>query len=399
MLIPYQFSRISAGDGMKENIYLDNSATTPLASEVLEAMKPFYRSSYGNASSLHSAGREARKAVEENRNLIAEHLGIQTNEIVFTSGATEADNLAILGTALGAKNGGQIIISRIEHDAVLHAADWLATQGYDITPLDVDKFGRVDPEAVREAIGPDTLLVSVMAGNNEIGTIQPIRRIGEICKEQNVPFHTDAVQAYGKIELPMDVIDMLSVSAHKLHGPKGVGFLYIRKGVKLTPILHGGGHEGGRRSGTENVPGIVGLGAATQIAFEEREQVIHRMKGFRDHLIEEVLKLPGTRLNGHITDSLPHIANFSFEAIEGESLIMKLDEHNIAASTGSACSSPTLKPSHVLVALGVPLSMAHGSLRISTGRQTTDREIEAFLETLPVVVQELRDISPFRVGG
>lgn len=399
MLIPYQFSRISAGDGMKENIYLDNSATTPLASEVLEAMKPFYRSSYGNASSLHSAGREARKAVEENRNLIAERLGIQTNEIVFTSGATEADNLAILGTALGAKNGGQIIISRIEHDAVLHAADWLATQGYDITPLDVDKFGRVDPEAVREAIGPDTLLVSVMAGNNEIGTIQPIRRIGEICKEQNVPFHTDAVQAYGKIELPMDVIDMLSVSAHKLHGPKGVGFLYIRKGVKLTPILHGGGHEGGRRSGTENVPGIVGLGAATQIAFEEREQVIHRMKGFRDHLIEEVLKLPGTRLNGHITDSLPHIANFSFEAIEGESLIMKLDEHNIAASTGSACSSPTLKPSHVLVALGVPLSMAHGSLRISTGRQTTDREIEAFLETLPVVVQELRDISPFRVGG
>jgi cysteine desulfurase len=384
---------------MKENIYLDNSATTPVASEVLEAMNPFFQSSYGNASSLHSAGREARKAVEKSRNLIAERLGIQPSEIVFTSGATEADNLALLGTALGAKNGGHIIISRIEHDAVLHAAAWLATQGYDITTLDVDEFGRVDPDAVRETIHPDTLLVSVMAGNNEIGTIQPIREIGEICKEQNVLFHTDAVQAYGKVELPMDVIDMLSVSAHKLHGPKGVGFLYVRKGVKLTPILHGGGHEGGRRSGTENVPGIIGLGAATQIAFEECDQVTHRMKGFRDRLVAEVLKLPGTQLNGHITDSLPHIVNFSFAAIEGESLIMKLDEHNIAASTGSACSSPNLKPSHVLVALGVPLSMAHGSLRISTGRQTTDREIKAFLEVLPVVVQELREISPFKVGG
>ncbi len=399
MLIPYQFGRISAGDGMKENIYLDNSATTPVASEVLEAMNPFFQSSYGNASSLHSAGREARKAVEKSRNLIAERLGIQPSEIVFTSGATEADNLALLGTALGAKNGGHIIISRIEHDAVLHAAAWLATQGYDITTLDVDEFGRVDPDAVRETIHSDTLLVSVMAGNNEIGTIQPIREIGEICKEQNVLFHTDAVQAYGKVELPMDVIDMLSVSAHKLHGPKGVGFLYVRKGVKLTPILHGGGHEGGRRSGTENVPGIIGLGAATQIAFEECDQVTHRMKGFRDRLVAEVLKLPGTQLNGHITDSLPHIVNFSFAAIEGESLIMKLDEHNIAASTGSACSSPNLKPSHVLVALGVPLSMAHGSLRISTGRQTTDREIKAFLEVLPVVVQELREISPFKVGG
>ena len=399
MLIPYQFGRISAGDDMKENIYLDNSATTPLASEVLEVMHPFFQSRYGNASSLHSAGREARKAVEASRNLIAEHLGATPSEIVFTSGATEADNLAILGTALRAKDSGHIITSRIEHDAVLHSAEWLATQGYDVTYLDVDEFGRVDPKAVRMAIRPDTLLVSVMAGNNEIGTIQPIREIGEICKEQDVPFHTDAVQAYGKINLPMDVIDMLSVSAHKLHGPKGVGFLYIRKGVKLTPILHGGGHEGGRRSGTENVPGIVGLGEATRIAFTEREHTTLRMRGFREHLIKEVLKLPGTRLNGHPTDSLPHIVNFSFEAIEGESLVMKLDEHGIAASTGSACSSPNLKPSHVLVALGVPLSMAHGSLRISTGRQTTDREIRAFLEALPIVVQELRDISPFKVGG
>ena len=369
-----------------------------MAPEVLEAMAPFFQTHYGNASSLHSFGRDARKAMEEGRSLIAEHLEIAPNEIVFTSGATEADNLAILGTALRKKTGGHIIISQIEHDAVLHAADWLGTRGFDVTSLNVDESGRVDPHTVRDAIRPNTLLVSVMAGNNEIGTIQPIREIGEICREQDVPFHTDAVQAYGKIGLPMDVIDMLSVSAHKFHGPKGVGFLYVRKGMKLTPILHGGGHEGGRRSGTENVPGIVGLGAATQIAFEEREQVTQRMRGFRDRLIEEVLMIPGTRLNGHPINSLPHIANFSFEAIEGESLIMKLDEHGIAASTGSACSSPNLKPSHVLVALGVPLSMAHGSLRISTGRHTTEREIETFLKALPVVVQELRDISPFKVG-
>ncbi|MFC2082695.1 cysteine desulfurase family protein [Candidatus Bipolaricaulota bacterium] len=384
---------------MSSKIYLDNSATTPLAPEVLEAMTPFFLTHYGNASSLHSSGRDARRAMEESRSLIAGHLGVAANEIVFTSGATEADNLAILGTALREKAGGHIVISRVEHDAVLHAADWLSTQGFEITRLEVDETGRVDPTAVREAIRSDTLLVSIMAGNNEIGTIQPIREIGEMCKERNVLFHTDAVQAYGKIKLDMDSIDMLSVSAHKLHGPKGVGFLYVRKGVKLTPILHGGGHESGRRSGTENVPGIVGLGVATRIAFEEREQVTQRMRGFRDRLMAEVLALPGTRLNGHLTDSLPHIANFSFQAIEGESLIMKLDEHGIAASTGSACSSPNLEPSHVLVALGVPLSMAHGSLRVSTGRQTTEHEIDALLEALPIVVQELRDISPFKVGG
>ncbi|MBE0635529.1 cysteine desulfurase, partial [Candidatus Bipolaricaulota bacterium] len=271
---------------MNKNIYLDNSATTPLASEVLEAMNPFFQSRYGNASSLHSAGREARRAVEESRNLIAEHLGAQPNEIVFTSGATEADNLAVIGTALRSGQSGHIITSRIEHDAVLRSSDWLATQGYDVTFLDVDKYGRVDADAVREAIRPNTLLVSIMAGNNEIGTLQPIRKIGEICKERNIPFHTDAVQAYGKIDLPMDVIDMLSVSAHKLHGPKGVGFLYVRKGIKLTPLLHGGGHESGRRSGTENVPGIVGLAAATQLAFAERKLVTSRMKGLRDRLIE-----------------------------------------------------------------------------------------------------------------
>lgn len=384
---------------MNKTIYLDNSATTPLATEVLDAMSPFFQTHYGNASSLYSSGRQARRAVEESRGLIADHLGVQSNEIVFTSGATEADNMALLGAALQSTTSGHIITSKIEHDAVLHSANWLATKGYDVTFLDVDEFGRVDAAAVQEAIRPDTLLVSIMSGNNEIGTLQPLRAIGRICREEGVPFHTDGVQAYGKIDLPMDVIDMLSVSAHKLHGPKGVGFLYVRKGTKLEPLFHGGGHEGGRRSGTENVPGIVGLGTATQLAFAERDSVTTRMKGFRDRLIEEILTLPGTRLNGHLTESLPHIANFSFEAIEGESLIMKLDEHNIAASTGSACSSPNLEPSHVLVALDVPLSMAHGSLRISTGRQTTDSDIDTLLEALPIVVQELRDISPFKIGG
>ncbi len=384
---------------MSKLVYLDNSATTPVAPEVVESMHPFFQERYGNASSLHTAGREAYQAVDASRRLIAQYLGSQADELVFTSGATEADNLAVLGTALRSDSGGHIITSRIEHDAVLQAVKWLTERGYEATFLDVDEFGRVDPKAVRDAIRSDTLLVSVMAGNNEIGTLQPIGEIGEICREAGVPFHTDAVQAYGKVDLPLDRIDLLSVSAHKLHGPKGVGFLYVRNGVKLTPLLHGGGHERGRRSGTENVPGIVGLAEATRLAFEERDVVTERMRAFRDRIIEAVLKIPGTRLNGHATDSLPHIANFSFEAIEGESLIMKLDEFGIAASTGSACSSPNLTASHVLVALGVPLSMAHGSLRVSTGRQTTNEDIAALLEALPHAVDRLREISPFKVGG
>jgi len=384
---------------MNKLVYLDNSATTPVAPEVAEAMRPFFQERYGNASSLHAAGREAHRAVDASRQLIAEHLGSRADELVFTSGATEADNLAVLGTALRSDSGGHIIASRIEHDAVLQAVQWLTERGYEATLLDVDKFGRVDPQAVREAIRPDTLLVSVMAGNNEVGTLQPIGEIGEICREAGVPFHTDAVQAYGKIELPLDGIDLLSVSAHKLHGPKGVGFLYVRNGVKLVPLLHGGGHERGRRSGTENVPGIVGLAEATRLAFEEREAVTERMRSFRERIIQEVSRIRGTRLNGHPIDSLPHIANFSFEAIEGESLIMKLDEFGIAASTGSACSSPNLTASHVLVALGVPLSMAHGSLRVSSGRQTTNEDIDALLDALPVAVERLREISPFKVGG
>jgi cysteine desulfurase len=383
---------------MSETIYLDNSATTPVAESVIDAMLPVFDSNYGNASSLHGAGRAARVAIDAARAEIAEHLAVAPHEIVFTAGATEADNLAVIGAALAAGEQGHIIASSVEHHAVLHSVAWLAKRGLDVTIVDVDEAGLVDPDQVRDAIREDTLLVSVMAGNNEIGTIQPIDRIGAICRERGVLFHTDAVQAFGKIDLPMETVDLLSISAHKFHGPKGVGFLFVRKGTRLTPILHGGGHEGGLRSGTENVPGIVGLAAATHLAFEERPEVTARMRGFRERLIDEVLRIPGTRLNGHRSQSLPHIVNFSFQGIEGESLIMRLDEHGIMASTGSACSSPNLEPSHVLVAIGVPLSMAHGSLRISTGRQTTEAEIEALLDVLPRVVEDLRAISPFKVG-
>jgi len=291
----------------------------------------------------------------------------------------------------------RFVTSKIEHHAVLHACQWLEERGYEVSYLDVDQDGKVDPDAVKDAIRDDTLLVSVMAGNNEIGTIEPIGKIGAICKERGVPFHTDAVQAYGKVDLPTGAVDLLSVSAHKLNGPKGVGFLYVQKGIRLSPLLSGGGHERGLRSGTENVPGIVGLAAAARLAFAERDTVVPRLRAFREKLIDRVMQIPAVRLNGHRTESLPHIANFSFAGIEGESLVMKLDQRGIAASTGSACSSPNLEPSHVLVAIRVPLSMAHGSLRVSTGRQTTEDEIDRFLGELPAVVEELRAMSPFKV--
>ena len=380
-------------------IYLDNSATTPLAGEVIAAMKPYFSDEYGNASSLHRFGRRAHAAIEEARASLAETIGVEPSEIVFTSGATEADNLAIKGLAFAHPEKRHIVTSRIEHHAVLHACRWLGERGYEVTYLDVDRAGRVEPEAVKEAIRDDTLLVSIMAGNNEIGTIEPIGEIGEICKERGVPFHTDAVQAYGKVDIPAGSVDLLSVSAHKLNGPKGVGFLYVRKGIRLSPLLSGGGHERGLRSGTENVPGIVGLAAAARLAFSERETIVPRLRGFRERLIEGVMRIPGVRLNGDRKESLPHIVNFSFAGIEGESLVMRLDERGIAASTGSACSSPNLEPSHVLVAIRVPLSMAHGSLRISTGRQTTEEEVDRFLEVIPSVVEELRAISPFKVEG
>ena len=383
---------------MTRRIYLDNSATTPVAPQVVEAMLPYFSEVYGNASSLHGFGQDAHKALDESREAIAETLGADPSEILFTAGATEADNLAIKGLAFANPGKRHIITSKVEHDAVLRTCRWLETQGYEVTYLDVDGNGRVDPRKIADSIREDTLLVSVMAGNNEIGTIEPIEEIGEICRERGVLFHTDAVQAYGKVPLPLDVIDMLSISAHKISGPKGVGFLYVRRGIKLTPVLHGGGHEGGLRSGTENIPGIVGMAAAARLAFSEMDEVVPRLRGFRERLIETITSLPGTRLNGDRAGSLPHVSSFSFAGIEGESLVMRLDEQEIATSTGSACSSPNLEPSHVLVAIGVPLTMAHGSLRISTCRQTTDDDIDAILAALPPVVEGLRAISPFKVG-
>lgn len=383
---------------MKRSVYLDNSATTPVAPEVVAAMAPLWGDVYGNPSSLHSVGRAARRALEESRAAAAETLDVHPDEIVFTSGATEADNLALLGVARARGRGGHVVASRIEHHAVLHALDQLHREGVESTLVDVDDRGRVDPAAVVAALRPDTFLVSIMAGSNEVGTLQPIAEIGALCRERKILFHTDAVQALGKVAIDIAVVDLLSASAHKLHGPKGVGFLYVRRGTRLAPLVHGGGHERGLRSGTENVSGAVGFAAALRLALKERDDVTARMRRFRDRIVTDVLKIPGTRLNGHPTDSLPHIANFSFAAIEGESLVMRLDEDGIAASTGSACSSPNLEPSHVLLALRVPISMAHGSLRISTGRQTTEADVDRFLEVLPRAVADLRAMSPFKVG-
>ncbi|MEW5825662.1 MAG: cysteine desulfurase family protein [Candidatus Bipolaricaulota bacterium] len=384
---------------MSKLVYLDHSATTPVAPEVLDAMAVTWSETYGNPSSLHSAGRAAKRLLEESRESIASSLGVRHDEIVFTSGATEADNLALIGASRArAARGGHIVASNIEHHAVLHALDALRREGVESTLVEVDEFGRVDPAAVAAALRPDTFLVSILAGSNEVGTLQPIEEIGALCQKRGVLFHTDAVQALGKVSLPLDGVSLLSASAHKLHGPKGIGFLWIRKGTRLAPLIHGGGHERGVRSGTENVPGAVGFAAALRLAFAEKDQVVPRMVRLRGRLLREVLQIPGTRLNGHPSESLPHIANFSFAALEGESLIMRLDEAGIAASTGSACSSPNLEPSHVLLALRVPISMAHGSLRISTGRQTTDEDIDHLLEVLPHAVSELRAMSPFKVG-
>jgi len=382
-----------------DRIYLDNSATTPLADSVRAAMEPYYQEVYGNPTSLHSFGQRARKAIEDGRESIAADLGVSREEIVFTSGATEADNLAILGAAMAAPKRKHVLVSAVEHHAVLHAADWLASTGdWMVERIPVDRVGRVDPDTVRSMMRDDTVLVSVMAGNNEIGTVQPIEAIAALCRERGALFHTDGVQAIGKRDLSLDGVDLFAASAHKFNGPKGTGFLFIRKGTPVVPLVHGGGHERGLRSGTENVSGIVGTAAAVRLAITERTDVVERLLGYRERLVREVLKIPGTRLNGQREGGLPHISNFSFQGIEGESLVMRLDEHGIATSTGSACSSPDLEPSHVLVAIGVPLSMAHGSLRVSTGRQTTEEEIERFLSVLPNVVANLRAISPFKVG-
>lgn len=379
-------------------IYLDNAATTSVDQRVLEAMLPYYKSSFGNPSSLYSYGQEAKRAIEEAREKVAKALGANSDEIYFTSGGSESDNWALKGIAYALKEkGNHIITTAIEHHAVLHACLYLEKQGFEITYLPVDKYGLVSTEELKNAITEKTILVSVMFANNEIGTIEPIEELARITHEKGIYFHTDAVQAVGNI--PIDVkklnIDLLSLSAHKIYGPKGVGALYIKKGVKLHSLIQGGGQERNRRAGTENVAGIVGLGTAIELITNDLDSHINKLTYLRDKLINGILeKIPYTRLNGHPTKRLPGNVNVSIEFIEGESLILSLDMAGICASSGSACTSGTLDPSHVLLAIGLPHEIAHGSLRLSIGKENTDEDIEKVLEILPQIVDRLRMMSP-----
>ena len=377
-------------------IYLDNAATTAVSPEVVEAMLPYFTQVYGNASSVHGVGRDAKRAMENARRQVMKALNIaHPQEVYFTAGGTESDNWAIKAVALQ-RGSGHIITTAIEHHAVLHTCQWLEKRGYDVTYLPVDEYGRVTATQVEKALRPDTILVSVMAANNEVGTLQPIGEIGKLCRERGVLFHTDAVQAVGAV--PIDVqamhIDLLSLSGHKLHGPKGVGALYIRKGVKIEPLLHGGAQERGFRAGTENVPGIVGLGKAVEIAQANLADNAARMATLRDQLIHGLMeRIPGTRLNGHPAERLPNNANLIFDGVEGEALLLRLDLMGVAGSSGSACTSGALDPSHVLLALGLTPAEANGALRLSLGTDTTEEEIDAVLEILPPIVEDLRRMT------
>ncbi|NLW21493.1 MAG: cysteine desulfurase NifS [Clostridiales bacterium] len=384
-------------------IYLDNAATTPVSDAVLQQMLPWFTQHYGNASSIYATGRDARKAVEDARRRVAAALNCTAAEIYFTSGGTESDNWAIKGAALThARKGKHLISSQVEHHAVLHTLQYLEKQGFEVTYVQVDEHGRVNPEAVRDAIRPDTTLISIMAANNEVGTIQPIAQIGRIAREHKVLFHTDAVQAIGAI--PVDVrdwqVDLLSLSAHKFHGPKGVGALYVRKGVRLDPLLHGGAQERNRRAGTENLPGVVGLGAAIELAVQDLDAKAARITRLRNDLIHGIIDLvPDVRLNGDPINRLPNNANLSVRYIEGEALLLRLDLAGIAASSGSACTSGSLDPSHVLLAIGLPHEIAHGSLRLTLSEQTTQEEIDEVKRVLPGIIKTLRDMSPLYEQG
>ncbi len=383
---------------MERRVYLDHAATTYTKREVLEEMLPFFTDVYGNPSSIHVLGREARKAVDLARKRTANALKASPNEIFFTGGGSEADNWAIRGVAMANKNkGNHIITTSIEHHAVFHVCEFMKKHGFEVTYLPVDKYGLVDPEQVRNAITDETILVSIMFANNEIGTIEPIKEIGAITRERNVYFHTDAVQSVGSV--PIDVedmnIDLLSLSAHKFYGPKGVGALYIRKGVKLYPLIRGGAQERNMRAGTENIPGIVGLGKAIELAHLNLKEYSKKLIAMRNRLISGIMsRVDGVHLNGHPEKRLPGNANFSFEYIEGESLLLSLDLKGIAASSGSACTSGSLDPSHVLLAIGLPHEIAHGSLRLTLGDDNTDEDIDYVLEVLPGIVERLREISP-----
>lgn len=379
-------------------VYLDHAATTAVKPEVLEAMLPYFTEKYGNASSIYTLGRESKKAIEEARDKVAAALHAQSREIFFTGSGTEADNWAIKGVAYANRQkGNHIITSATEHHAVLHTCQYLESEGFEVTYLPVDENGLITPEQVQAAIKPSTILVTVMFANNEIGTVQPIPEIGRITREKGVVLHTDAVQAIGNI--PIDVekmnIDMLSLSSHKFYGPKGIGALYVRKGVKLTSFMHGGAQERGRRASTENVPAIVGFGKAVELASQGVDAYNARLAGLRDRTISEIQsKIPFVRLNGDRYKRLPGNVNFSFEFIEGESLLLMLDMKGIAASSGSACTSGSLDPSHVLLAIGLPHEIAHGSLRLTFGEENTDADIDYLMEVLPVIVQRLREMSP-----
>jgi cysteine desulfurase len=379
-------------------IYMDHAATTPTKPGVLTVMLPYFTEKYGNPSSIYSIAGESRKAVEEAREKVAKALGAEPDEIYFTSGGTESDNWAIKGVAFAnRKKGNHIITSAIEHHAVLHTCQYLEKQGFTVTYLPVDPLGAVDPAAVRDAITPETILISVMFANNEIGTIEPVAEIARIAREKKIWFHTDAVQAIGHV--PINVkelgVDLLSLSAHKFYGPKGVGALYIRKGVKIDNFMHGGGQEKRRRAGTENVPGIVGLGKAIELATADIGATGQRLRALRERLREGIVKsIHHTRFTGHPEQRLPGNLSVCFEYIEGESLLLLLDQHGICGSTGSACTSASLEPSHVLLAIGLPHEIAHGSLRLTLGDSNTEQEVDYVLEVLPKVVDRLRQMSP-----
>ena len=383
---------------MKKLIYLDNAATTKTSEEVVAAMLPYFTEYYGNPSSVYEFATPSKKAIAEARETIAKSLGAKTNEIYFTAGGSESDNWAIKATAEAYESKGKhIITSKIEHHAVLHTCEYLEKRGFEITYLDVDENGTVKLDELKKAIRPDTILISIMFANNEIGTIQPIKEIGEIAKKHGVLFHTDAVQAYGQLPINVDElhIDMLSSSGHKLNGPKGIGFLYIRKGVKIRSFVHGGAQERKRRAGTENVPGIVGYGKAAEIAAKTMKERTAKEIELRDHLIDRVLaEVPYTRLNGHRTNRLPNNANFSFQFVEGESLLILLDNNGICGSSGSACTSGSLDPSHVLLAIGLPHEIAHGSLRLTLSAETTMEDIDFVVDCIKQIIERLRSMSP-----
>ena len=383
---------------MKKIIYLDNAATTKTAPEVVDAMLPYFTEFYGNASTIYDLGNHSKNAMNEARDIIADALGARGEEIYFTAGGSESDNWALKATAEAYKNkGNHIITSKIEHHAILHTCEWLEKQGFEVTYVDVDENGVIKLDELKKAIRPTTILISVMFANNEIGTIQPIKEIGEIAKEHGILFHTDAVQAFGQVPINVDEchIDMLSASGHKLNGPKVIGFLYIRKGVKIRSFVHGGAQERKRRAGTENIPGIVGLGVATKRAIASMQERTAKEIELRDYLIDRVLKeIPYTRLNGHRTNRLPNNANFSFQFIEGESMLIMLDMDGICGSSGSACTSGSLDPSHVLLAIGLPHEIAHGSLRLTLSEEITKEDIDFVIEKLKSIIERLRSMSP-----